>query len=134
MKLNDPLELGDDMGVTLENIQARVRGNILMAYSNELGYLVLSTGNKSELAVGYSTLYGDMAGGLAVISDVPKTMVYELARHINADGEVIPKEIIDKAPSAELRFSFGRDSFLAPKYRKPFQTLYSFGCIRNLPL
>ncbi len=102
-ELEDPLGLGGEMGVTLENIQARVRGNILMAFSNQLGSLVLSTGNKSELAVGYSTLYGDMAGGLAVISDVPKTMVYELARYINSKGEVIPMSTLEKPPSAELR-------------------------------
>ena len=92
-----------DLDVSLENIQARVRGNILMAFSNKYGYLVLSTGNKSELAVGYCTLYGDMSGGLAVISDVPKTMIYELARYINRQGELIPEEILTKAPSAELR-------------------------------
>jgi NAD+ synthase (glutamine-hydrolysing) len=74
-----------------------------MAFSNKLGHLLLSTGNKSELAVGYCTLYGDMSGGLAILSDVPKTMVYELAAHINRNGEVIPREIIDKPPSAELR-------------------------------
>ncbi|MGI5817682.1 MAG: NAD+ synthase [Armatimonadota bacterium] len=90
-------------GVTEENIQARIRGNILMAISNEHGHLVLSTGNKSELAVGYCTLYGDMSGGLAVIADVPKMMVYELAEYINRDGEVIPRATIEKAPSAELR-------------------------------
>jgi len=89
--------------VTEENIQARIRGNILMALSNKFGYLVLSTGNKSELAVGYCTLYGDMSGGLAVISDVPKTMVYELAYYINRESEIIPEEIIKKPPSAELR-------------------------------
>jgi len=93
----------EGMDVTEENIQARIRGNILMAFSNKFGYLVLSTGNKSELAVGYCTLYGDMSGGLAVISDVPKTMVYELAHYINRKGEVIPKEILEKPPSAELR-------------------------------
>ncbi|MBN1477020.1 NAD+ synthase [Candidatus Sumerlaeota bacterium] len=92
-----------DLGVTDENIQARVRGVILMAISNQTGALLLTTGNKSELAVGYCTLYGDMAGGLAVISDVPKTMVYELAHHINRHREVIPQAIIDKPPSAELR-------------------------------
>jgi len=90
-------------GVTEENIQARIRGNILMAISNEHGHLVLSTGNKSELAVGYCTLYGDMSGGLAVLADVPKLMVYELARYLNREGEVIPQASIDKAPSAELR-------------------------------
>jgi NAD+ synthase (glutamine-hydrolysing) len=86
-----------------ENIQARIRGNLLMALSNKFGALVLSTGNKSEIAVGYCTLYGDMAGGLALISDVPKTMVYELAAAINRGREVIPRASIDKAPSAELR-------------------------------
>ncbi len=90
-------------GTTEENIQARIRGNILMAISNEHGHLVLSTGNKSELAVGYCTLYGDMSGGLSVLADVPKTMVYELAKHINRDGEVIPRACIEKPPSAELR-------------------------------
>jgi NAD+ synthetase len=89
--------------VSEENIQARIRGNLLMALSNKFGALVLSTGNKSELAVGYCTLYGDMAGGLAVISDVPKTMVYALARLVNRGGEVIPPACLTKAPSAELR-------------------------------
>ncbi len=89
--------------VTEENIQARIRGNILMALSNKFGALLLSTGNKSELAAGYCTLYGDMAGGLTVISDVPKTMVYEMARYINRAKESIPRASIEKAPSAELR-------------------------------
>ncbi len=89
--------------VTEENIQARIRGNYLMALSNKFGSMVLSTGNKSELAVGYCTLYGDMAGGLAVISDVPKLMVYELANWINRERALIPRSTIDKAPSAELR-------------------------------
>ena len=89
--------------VTEENIQARIRGNFLMALSNKFGSLVLSTGNKSETAVGYCTLYGDMAGGLAVISDVPKTMVYEMARLINREREVIPAATLAKPPSAELR-------------------------------
>ncbi len=89
--------------VTEENIQARVRGGVLMALSNKFGHLLLATGNKSEVAVGYCTLYGDMCGGLAVISDVPKTLVYELARFINRDGEVIPESTITKEPSAELR-------------------------------
>src|SRR2546429_200783 len=88
---------------TEENMQPRLRAMILMALSNKFGHLVLSTGNKSELAVGYCTLYGDMAGGLAVISDVPKLMVYELARWINRDRELIPRSTIEKAPSAELR-------------------------------
>ena len=89
--------------VTEENLQARIRGNILMAISNKCGYLVLTTGNKSELAVGYCTLYGDMCGGLAVISDIPKTMVYDLARYINHKSEIIPESTIEKPPSAELR-------------------------------
>jgi len=96
---------GTDPGVAEENLQARARGNILMALSNKFGWLLLSTGNKSELAVGYCTLYGDMCGGLAVISDVPKMMVYDLARHINTvHGQpVIPESVLTKAPSAELR-------------------------------
>lgn len=89
--------------VAEENVQARIRGNLLMALSNKFGSLVLSTGNKSEIAVGYCTLYGDMAGGLAVISDVPKTMVYDLARFVNRKRKIIPEEILTKAPSAELR-------------------------------
>jgi len=93
----------DRVDVTLENIQARIRGNILMALSNRFGYLVLATGNKSEISVGYCTLYGDMSGGLSVLADVPKTMVYELARFFNREREIIPQSIIEKAPSAELR-------------------------------
>jgi NAD+ synthase/NAD+ synthase (glutamine-hydrolysing) len=89
--------------VTEENVQARIRGNLLMALSNKLGALLLTTGNKSELAVGYCTLYGDMSGGLAVIADVPKTMVYRIARWVNRDTEQVPSAILDKAPSAELR-------------------------------
>jgi NAD+ synthase (glutamine-hydrolysing) len=101
--LSDPLKINRDVDITLENVQARIRGNILMALSNKYRYLVLSTGNKSELSVGYCTLYGDMSGGLAVISDVPKTMVYQLAHYINRNSEIIPSETIAKAPSAELR-------------------------------
>ena len=89
--------------VTEENIQARIRGDLLMALSNKFGALVLATGNKSELAVGYCTLYGDMAGGLGVISDVPKTLVYRLARYVNARRPVIPQATMEKPPSAELR-------------------------------
>jgi NAD+ synthase/NAD+ synthase (glutamine-hydrolysing) len=89
--------------VTEENIQARIRGNYLMAISNKFGSMVLSTGNKLEIVVGYCTIYGDMAGGLAVISDVPKLMVYELAKWINRERELIPRSTIEKAPSAELR-------------------------------
>lgn len=90
-------------GITEQNIQSRIRGTILMGLSNKYGSLVLSTGNKSELSVGYCTLYGDMTGGLAVISDVPKTTVYDLARFINQEKEYIPPRIISKAPSAELK-------------------------------
>ncbi|HVZ19174.1 MAG TPA: NAD+ synthase [Terriglobales bacterium] len=89
--------------VTEENLQARIRGGVLMALSNKFGAMVLSTGNKSELAVGYCTLYGDMCGGLAVISDVPKTQVYRLANYVNREREIIPRATITKAPSAELR-------------------------------
>ncbi|MFW6221046.1 MAG: NAD+ synthase [Fibrobacterota bacterium] len=89
--------------VTEENLQARIRGNLLMALSNKFGSLLLATGNKSEIAVGYSTLYGDMNGGMSVISDLPKTMVYDIARHINRTTEVIPRQTITKPPSAELR-------------------------------
>ncbi|MFC1952794.1 NAD+ synthase [Chloroflexota bacterium] len=96
---------GTEPDVAEENIQARIRGNILMALSNKFGRLVLTTGNKSEMATGYTTLYGDMAGGFAVIKDVPKTLVYELARYRNslADYDLIPSCIVDKPPSAELR-------------------------------
>ncbi|MDY6988336.1 MAG: NAD+ synthase [Thermodesulfobacteriota bacterium] len=89
--------------ITGQNIQARIRGTLLMAFCNKLGALLLATGNKSELAVGYCTLYGDMSGGLAVISDVPKATVYEVARFINRDQEIIPARILQKPPSAELK-------------------------------
>jgi NAD+ synthase (glutamine-hydrolysing) len=100
-----------------ENIQARIRGNILMALSNKFGWIVLSTGNKSEMSVGYSTLYGDMAGGFSVIKDVPKTLVYRVARHINElEGrEVIPQNVLEKEPSAELRED-QRDKDSLPPY------------------
>jgi NAD+ synthase (glutamine-hydrolysing) len=96
---------GMEPDVTEENIQARIRGNILMALSNKFGWLVLTTGNKSEVSAGYCTLYGDMAGGFAVIKDVPKTLVYPLAGRVNAlaDREVIPRRVFEKAPTAELR-------------------------------
>jgi len=98
-----PVFAGRPVDATEENIQARIRGNYLMALSNKFGSMVLSTGNKSENAVGYCTLYGDMAGGLAVISDVPKLMVYELAEYINRERELIPRSTLEKPPSAELR-------------------------------
>ena len=100
-----PLFRGTPPGIAEENLQARIRGNLLMALSNKMGWLVLTTGNKSEISVGYCTLYGDMAGGFAVIKDVPKTLVYELAGYLNKQKgtDVIPRAIIDKEPSAELR-------------------------------
>jgi len=99
----EPVFEGHEPDLTEENIQARIRGTILMALSNKFGHLLLSTGNKSELAVGYCTLYGDMNGGLGVISDLPKTMVYKVARFLNREREIIPKSSITKPPSAELR-------------------------------
>jgi NAD+ synthase (glutamine-hydrolysing) len=98
-----PLFAGTRDDVTEENMQARIRGVYLMALSNKFGHLLLTTGNKSELAVGYCTIYGDMCGGLAVISDLPKTRVYELSRWINRDRAIIPWNTLDKPPSAELR-------------------------------
>jgi NAD+ synthase (glutamine-hydrolysing) len=111
------LEGWDEKGLAYENLQARIRGTILMSYSNQYGWLVLTTGNKSETAVGYSTLYGDTAGGFAVIKDVPKTLVYKLCRFINkqADHEVIPETIITRPPSAELRQD-QKDSDSLPDY------------------
>ena len=98
-----PVFAGKPEDTTEENVQARLRGVILMAFSNKFGSLLLTTGNKSEIAVGYCTLYGDMAGGLAVISDVPKTMIYRIAKWINREREIIPNSSITKPPSAELR-------------------------------
>jgi NAD+ synthetase len=98
-----PVFAGREEDVTEENLQSRIRGTILMALSNKLGALVLSTSNKSELGVGYTTLYGDMVGGLAVISDVPKTMVYRMSQYVNSRRPVIPKSTLEKPPSAELR-------------------------------
>jgi NAD+ synthase (glutamine-hydrolysing) len=106
---------GTPVGLAEENLQARVRGNLLMALSNKFGHLVLTTGNKSEMATGYSTLYGDMAGGFAVIKDVPKTLVYEVARYRNAVSPVIPQAVLDKEPSAELRPD-QKDSDSLPPY------------------
>jgi NAD+ synthase (glutamine-hydrolysing) len=108
---------GTEPGVAEENIQARIRGNIVMALSNKFGWLALTTGNKSEMSVGYATLYGDMAGGFAVIKDVPKTLVYELVRHRNevAGRELVPASVIDRPPTAELRPG-QRDSDSLPPY------------------
>lgn len=99
----NPLFRGLEPDETEENLQARIRGNLLMAISNKLGSLLLTTGNKSEMAMGYCTLYGDLSGGLAVISDVPKTLCYRLARWINQGGDVIPERVLTRLPSAELR-------------------------------
>jgi NAD+ synthase (glutamine-hydrolysing) len=113
--------------VTEENLQARIRGNILMALSNKFGWLVLTTGNKSEFATGYTTLYGDMAGGFAVIKDVPKTMVYKLAIYRNSltSDELIPSGTIENPPSAELRFE-QKDTDTLPPYEMldPILTAY----------
>ncbi|MEH1961483.1 MAG: NAD+ synthase [Nostoc sp.] len=94
---------GTEFGIAEENIQSRIRGNLLMAIANKFGYLLLSTGNKSEMAVGYCTLYGDMNGGLAVIADVPKTCVYSLCHWLNRNNEIIPQNVLTKPPSAELK-------------------------------
>ena len=99
----DPQFAGTPHGITEENLQARIRGNYLMGLSNKFGWLVLTTGNKSEMAVGYCTLYGDMAGGFAVIKDIRKMLVYALARYRNTIEAVIPERILERAPSAELR-------------------------------
>jgi NAD+ synthase (glutamine-hydrolysing) len=109
---------GTEPGLAEENIQARIRGNLLMAVSNKYGWMVLTTGNKSELATGYSTLYGDMAGGFAVLKDIAKTTVYELSRYRNSlDGEIIPRRVLDKPPSAELREN-QRDEDSLPPYEE----------------
>jgi NAD+ synthase (glutamine-hydrolysing) len=110
-----PLFEGQDSDVTEENIQARIRGILLMALSNKFGYILLNTTNKSEMAVGYGTLYGDLCGGLSVLGDVYKTEVYELAALINRSGKLIPENSIKKAPSAELRPD-QQDSDSLPEY------------------
>ena len=114
-KTLQPVFAGSKEDITEENIQSRIRGALLMALSNKFGAIVLSTGNKSELGVGYCTLYGDMAGGLAVISDVPKTLVYKLSRYVNSRRAVIPQASLDKPPSAELRPG-QKDSDSLPPY------------------
>src|SRR5699024_1798990 len=106
-----------------ENLQARSRGNLLMALANKLGYILLNTSNKSELAIGYSTLYGDMAGGISILGDVYKTQVYALAQYINREREIIPQNIIAKPPSAELRPN-QKDSDSLPEYDQLDEILY----------
>lgn len=118
--------------VAEENLQARVRGTLLMAMSNKFGYILLNTTNKSEAAVGYGTLYGDMCGGLAVLGDVYKTQAYELAHYINRHGEVIPQNIITKAPSAELRPG-QKDSDSLPEYDILDKVLYQYIELRQGP-
>lgn len=112
-------------GLAEENLQSRTRGNILMGIANKFGYILLNTSNKSELATGYGTLYGDMAGGLSVLGDVYKMQVYALARYINRDGEIIPVNILDKAPSAELRPD-QKDSDSLPEYEVLDKVLYQY--------
>ncbi|MDP8298779.1 MAG: NAD(+) synthase [Candidatus Tantalella remota] len=114
--LDEDLE-GDektDIEIYHQNIQARIRGNILMAFSNRFGYFVLATGNRSEAMMGYCTLYGDTVGGLAVLSSVLKAGVYQLSEYINRDKEIIPRDIIDRVPSAELKPGQADHDFLPP--------------------
>ncbi len=113
------------MDLAEENIQARIRGNILMFISNREGQMVLTTGNKSELAMGYSTIYGDMAGGLSVLADVPKVMVYQLAEYINRERKIIPQSVINKPPSAELRPD-QKDEDSLPPYQELDQILKAY--------
>ncbi|HKB43321.1 MAG TPA: NAD+ synthase [Chitinophagaceae bacterium] len=119
-------------GLAEENIQARTRGNLLMAIANKFGYILLNTSNKSELATGYGTLYGDMAGGLSVLGDVYKTQVYALAKYINEKREIIPQNIIAKAPSAELRPD-QKDSDSLPEYDTLDRVLYEYIELRKGP-
>ena len=119
-------------GLAEENIQARIRGNLLMAVANKYGYILLNTSNKSELATGYGTLYGDMAGGLSVLGDVYKMQVYALAKYINREKEIIPANIINKAPSAELRPN-QKDSDSLPEYDTLDRVLYEYIELRNGP-
>ncbi|MFM1794565.1 MAG: hypothetical protein RL642_950, partial [Bacteroidota bacterium] len=121
----DPLFKDTSFGVAEENIQSRSRGNLLMAIANKFGYVLLNTSNKSELATGYGTLYGDMAGGLSVIGDLYKTQVYALARLINEGKEIIPLRILEKAPSAELRPN-QKDSDSLPEYDVLDKILYFY--------
>jgi NAD+ synthase (glutamine-hydrolysing) len=125
LKTLDPFFNGLPFSLAEENIQSRSRGNLLMAISNKFGYILLNTSNKSELATGYGTLYGDMAGGLGVLGDCYKLQVYALARYINRTKEIIPNNIIEKAPSAELRPN-QKDSDSLPDYLVLDQILYQY--------
>ncbi len=122
----------EPFSVAEENIQSRTRGNLLMAVANKFGYILLNTSNKSELATGYGTLYGDMAGGLSVLGDVYKMQVYALANYINKETEIIPQNIIDKAPSAELRPN-QKDIDSLPEYEKLDRILYQYIELRQGP-
>ena len=125
MKTLKPVFLDLPFSLAEENIQSRSRGNLLMAIANKFGYILLNTSNKSELATGYGTLYGDMAGGLGVLGDCYKLQVYALARYINRNKEIIPENIITKAPSAELRPN-QKDSDSLPDYAVLDQVLYQY--------
>jgi NAD+ synthase/NAD+ synthase (glutamine-hydrolysing) len=138
-----PIFEGHEADVAEENVQARIRGNLLMAISNKFGALLLTTGNKSEVAVGYCTLYGDMAGGLAVISDVPKTMVYRIAHYVNSRKPVIPQSTLEKPPSAELRPNQTDQDSLPPydvldaileDYVENYKTAEQIACERHYEL
>jgi len=111
----EPIFTGMTKDTAEENIQARIRGTMLMALSNKFNWLVLTTGNKSEMSTGYATLYGDMAGGFAVIKDVPKTLVYQVAKYRNSISKAIPRSVFTKAPTAELRFD-QKDQDTLPPY------------------
>jgi NAD+ synthase (glutamine-hydrolysing) len=128
----DPLFKGLPFNVAEENIQSRIRGNLLMAVANKFGYILLNTSNKSELATGYGTLYGDMAGGLSVLGDVYKMQVYALARYINKSGNIIPENILTKEPSAELRPN-QKDTDSLPDYSILDRVLYQYIELRQGP-
>jgi len=127
-----PIFKRSEFGIAEENIQSRTRGNLLMAIANKFGYILLNTSNKSELATGYGTLYGDMAGGLSVLGDVYKMQVYALARYINKNNSIIPENIIHKEPSAELRPN-QKDSDSLPSYEKLDRILYNYIELRQGP-
>ncbi len=132
LKTLDPLFKDLPFGVAEENIQSRVRGNLLMALANKFGYILLNTSNKSELATGYGTLYGDMAGGLSVLGDMYKMQVYAMAKYINRDREIIPAGVLTKAPSAELRPN-QKDSDSLPDYPVLDKVLYQYIELRKGP-
>jgi NAD+ synthase (glutamine-hydrolysing) len=127
-----PIFKNEPFSVAEENIQSRTRGNLLMAVANKFGYILLNTSNKSELATGYGTLYGDMAGGLSILGDVYKMQVYALAAYINKRKEIVPENIITKAPSAELRPN-QKDSDSLPDYEKLDRILYQYIELRKGP-